>query len=384
MLSRSICTRSRRATRVWLPVAGAPILLAVVAVGLLAATDMSVADLYSVRTAADQFYLFHSVNPTATAIAAVTWLPALLAWLPWWLLRQTGWPDRHGRPASVDPFGMVQIRGRDITSRIVLFIAAVGLALPLAGLLIQISRAAAPQSTEIERLMVVAESLAAAPANFAVELRWTLTLSLATGVAAAVLAVFMVVGICRFPRYQSALHAAGLALWLIPGPLVGAAVAAAFSGPGQGRTFLATQTLVPTILACLPKALVAAYAILRVAVARIDVQTRNAASLDGGWWNRMLWVHSPLLVPSLAVSILIAGLIGGNDVAAQLPVLPPGVVTVGTRLFALLHSGARYQEATLTLIQSLLIAVTIGFAWSILRIRVNRPTGPAPAGDAVD
>ena len=38
-----------------------------------------------------------------------------------------------------------------------------------------------------------------------------------------------------------------------------------------------------------------------------------------------------------------------GDVPATLPVVPPGVTTVGTRLFGLLHSGARQQEAALAI-----------------------------------
>ena len=56
----------------------------------------------------------------------------------------------------------------------------------------------------------------------------------------------------------------------------------------------------------------------------------------------------------------------------MLPVLPAGVTTVGTRLFELLHSGARYQEATLA-IWYVASVVTIAMIW-IRHSRITRVT----------
>ncbi len=60
--------------------------------------------------------------------------------------------------------------------------------------------------------------------------------------------------------------------------------------------------------------------------------------------------------------MLAAAVVGSGDVPATLPVIPPGVTTVGTRLFGLLHSGARYQEASLA-IWYMLGVVIIGLIW---------------------
>ena len=52
-----------------------------------------------------------------------------------------------------------------------------------------------------------------------------------------------------------------------------------------------------------------------------------------------------------------------GDVAAMLPVIPAGVTTVGTRLFELLHSGARYQEASLAIwYVAAIVVFVLGFA----------------------
>ena len=366
--------------RVWLPVAGAPMFLAVVVIGLLAATDMTVADLYAVRTVADQFYLFHSVNPSVTAIASITLLPAALGWLPWWLLRRTRWPRGYGRagePAARDGSGAAGF------GSIAMLVAGGALfVLPTAGVVLQIDQSSPPGATWVDRAASVAAVVAAAPWTFAVELRWTLSLTLAIGITAFAPAAVLVILVDRHRRFTGGVHALGIACYLVPGPLVGAAVATAFSGADRTLTMLATQTLVPTILACLPKSIVVAYAVLAMAVARLDPATRQSARLDRGPAGRLASAHGPVLLPWIVASIGLAGWVGGNDVAAQLPVLPPGVVTVGTRLFALLHSGARYQEATLMLAQSLVLVLGGVIGWRVWRwgAIVPRPRGLTPFG----
>jgi iron(III) transport system permease protein len=63
-----------------------------------------------------------------------------------------------------------------------------------------------------------------------------------------------------------------------------------------------------------------------------------------------MWaIDLPILKRSLMTAFLATGVVASGDVPATLPVIPPGVSTVGTRLFGLLHSGARYQEAALAI-----------------------------------
>ena len=61
----------------------------------------------------------------------------------------------------------------------------------------------------------------------------------------------------------------------------------------------------------------------------------------------------------IVLAFMLAAVIASGDVPAMLPVMPAGVTTVGTRLFELLHSGARYQEASLA---SWYVAAVVLFA----------------------
>ncbi len=75
----------------------------------------------------------------------------------------------------------------------------------------------------------------------------------------------------------------------------------------------------------------------------------DAASLEMSWVKRMWAIDRPILSRNLATAFLATAMVASGDVPATLPVIPPGVTTVGTRLFGLLHSGARYQEAALAI-----------------------------------
>jgi iron(III) transport system permease protein len=129
--------------------------------------------------------------------------------------------------------------------------------------------------------------------------------------------------------------------------------------------FLATQTLVPTMLAIGLRSGLVAYVVLRVAYTQVDECVWQSSRLDGGRLWRFWSVEIPLLGKNILAAVLAAMIVSGGDVPAALPVLPPGVTTVGTRLFGLLHSGARYQEASLAFWY---VAVIIGIAVVALRL----------------
>jgi iron(III) transport system permease protein len=115
--------------------------------------------------------------------------------------------------------------------------------------------------------------------------------------------------------------------------------------------------------------------VLRVATTRLDPAIRAAAKIEcPGRWRRYWRIELPLILPALLVASGASGAVAVADVPATLPVLPPGVSTVGTRLFGLLHSGARSQEAALA-IGFLLIVLVLSVLFLTLE-KVIRPRHP--------
>ena len=120
-----------------------------------------------------------------------------------------------------------------------------------------------------------------------------------------------------------------------------------FSLPLPGLSVVYQQTLIPTVIALMFRAFPVNYWVISAGYQGIEQSVMDSGRLDFKRLSRMFWVDLPLLAHPMLFAALASAVVSSGDVPASLPVLPPGVVTVGTRLFALLHSGARNQEAAL-------------------------------------
>ncbi len=185
--------------------------------------------------------------------------------------------------------------------------------------------------------------------TFSAEYQWTAIIALLTGLLAVVIA-WPIAAIGRtHRRTERCIDLATIVMVAIPGPIVGLAVVSIFQTNVPGFRTLYQQTLLPTMLALLVRAGPVSYWVLRSGYRGIDTAVLESARLDCSWLRRMWSIDRPLLKTKLVAASLAAALMASGDVPATLPVIPPGVTTVGTRLFGLLHSGARYQEAALAI-----------------------------------
>ena len=100
--------------------------------------------------------------------------------------------------------------------------------------------------------------------------------------------------------------------------------------------------------------------------------------MDDSWIQRMWRVDLRLLTGPLVLASLAAAVVATGDVPVTLPVAPPGVTTVGTRLFGLLHSGARYQEAALAIwYLGAIVAIALVIAvWSFPGVSLRHGLSP--------
>lgn len=340
--------------RVQLPLASPWLISSLVATALLAATEMTVVDLYGFRTIADEFYLFHAVEPSSVSILMVCFLPlAFMAVLMTWLLvaRRKFVVTRNETLVSLDD---PELSGRALGLAALLAIIVMGLVVvvPIGGLAVKVGH-----DVEVQQGTLVAtwslektiQRLGNAPAVFAAEYRWTAMISLGTAILAVLLA-WPCAALARGNRRgERLLDALTIVMVLLPGPLVGLFVVRLFQVPLPGFSVLYQQSLVPTLLVLLVRAFPAAYWILRAGYRGLDDSWLDSARLDHSPLKRMWLVDCPLLKGHLWVAGLATAIVASGDVPAALPVLPPGVTTVGTRLFGLLHSGARYQEAALAI-----------------------------------
>lgn len=338
-----------------LPLAAPWWITALVATAMLAATEMTVVDLYGYRTLADEFYLLYAADPSIASVlrTCVVPLAVFAGGIVWWAVSARRPPiaglARSGLTIPIDPF---PIAWRIAAALIAVVLALVAVVTPLTGLLIKLGH----QVRVAEEQILVGWSASAAfsrlleaPRVFAEEYLWTIALSVSTAVVAAAIA-WPLASLSRTNRKRERwLDLGTVALAILPGPIVAMTVVNLFQWELPGFRVLYQQTIVPTVIALLARGIPVAYWILRAAYRGIDDTVFDSASLELSWTRRMWSIDFPMMRAGLLTALLCSAVVASGDVPATLPVIPPGMTTVGTRLFGLLHSGARYQEAALAL-----------------------------------
>jgi iron(III) transport system permease protein len=363
--------------RVQLPLARTWLVAGLFATAMLAATEMTVANLYGVRTLADEFYLIHATEPSIASVMSVLVLPAAIAIA--FLVVTLSWRAKRIESRAIEPAPFdsrpIGIRGSlwgRLASLVTLAYASLMFVFPFFGLVLKTGWRVIPATEPGQRVSVVwsleqmVQVLGSAPAEFSQEYQWTLLLAL--GVVA--LCVPLAWGLASVGRSRSSvsrfLDVVAVLMLLVPGPIVGLAVVRVFSLPVPTFATIYQATLIPTILALSVRGFPVAYWIMRAAYHGVDTSVLDTARLDLGWWQRLWRIDLVLLRRPLLLAGVGAAMVASGDVPVTLPVVPPGVSTVGTRLFSLLHSGARYQESALAfwyVITLVIVGLTLGIGW---------------------
>ena len=341
--------------RVRLPIAKPWWISALVATAMLAATEMTVVDLYGYRTVADEFYLLYAADPSIGSVLMTCAVPLGLVCsvLVWWSI------SRQRITASPSPREQTHRRGDPPPAawRLVAWFAAAAVALtmvivPMLGLVVKVGHEVVVQD---ERVLAswsaraCLDRILQAPIMFADEYRWTAVIAIATASAALMIAWPLTSLARSHPRWGRSLDIGTIAMVIIPGPIVAMTVVSIFQWDVPGFRLLYQQSIVPTVLALLARGIPVTYWVLRAAYRGVAQSVLDSAELEMSWLKRMWSIDRPILKRNLGTAFLATAIVASGDVAATLPVIPPGVTTVGTRLFGLLHSRARYQEAALAI-----------------------------------
>ena len=376
--------------RIALPMAMPAIAAGALWVALLAATEMTVADLYGVRTLADEVYLRYAMDPEPVPILLSCLTPAIVALPLAWLIAARAVPGLVWRGSAVtgggaagmpsaDPFGLAdgdRASSDSLLIRSAAWLVVAGLlvlvvGVPAGGLLIKAGWVGGASGNggafgwSPQRAL---RTVGQAAVQFAPEYRWTAALAVATALPALVIGWVAAAWADGSLRRTSAALAVAVLMVLVPGPVMAIGVIGLFHGHDWGLGWLYERTIVPTVVALLPRAVPAAYLVMRAGYRLQDATAGQAAAVDGaGPLQRFWWIDAPRLIGAALVASGAAALVATADVPATLVVMPPGVSTVGTRLFGLLHSGVRYQEAGLAIWMLLAwigMAAAIGLLWT--------------------
>lgn len=369
------------ANQVWwklcLPIARHWWLTSLLATAMMSATEMTVADLYGFRTLADEFYLLYAANPSLLSVIQTCVLPlvVLIGGSLWWVT------SRQRRIALVSvaldanlPITKAStlnantgFTGVSRATALVVITSLTSLAslVPLMSMLLKLGQHIIIQDGQLLTdwsLLLVLERLFEAPVIFFDEYFWTIVISCFTGTAALMIAWPMASLGRSWTRLRHHVDFATLGIAIVPGPIVAMAVIQFFQLPLPGFSTLYERTIFPTGIALMARAVPIAYWVLRTGYMAVPQQQIDSLKLEMSWIRRMICVDRYLLRRSIVQAWLISMLFASGDVPASLPVLPPGMTTVGSRLFGLLHSGARFQEAALAfwyLLGSAVIAIIL-------------------------
>ncbi|MCA9178629.1 MAG: iron ABC transporter permease [Planctomycetales bacterium] len=325
-----------------LPNSGGAILAATLWIVATVSTEMTISDLFQIRTYAEELYTGFALEPSGAAVLGAV-LPGALALgglalaIALAIQAHTAqWQDRQtslGSPRLLPcPWWAACLAPA---------IFAICYLLPVASLIWQAGVRRSGWS-----LAAASHQIATSFSLFHRELFWSVTIAALAATLSLLLATPLAIAATRRGRGRVAalsITAVGLAT---PGPLCALAVLWLLNRPGLA--LLNDRTVAAPVLAitlrCLPWALL----ILWHAFQTLPSTWIEAARVDGAGRLRAalrLWV--PLRRESLGIAWLVCAALAIGDLAASILVMPPAVETAAIRLFGLIHAGVREQEAGL-------------------------------------
>lgn len=361
--------------RVVLPRCQAGMAVAAAWVAVSVASEMTVSDMYRVRTFAEALYTDFALDEEYVSIATRLG-PGIgvLAGLVLGLLALA----RSWRPFSSATLRRRSVRvvwgGYGVTVALGSLVALL-LLVPWGGLLVKLGGVA----TRVDgrwlkqwSLTHAMEVLAATPRDFAAELGWTAGLAALAATLCFLVSTPLGWWIRRSDRGTFVVFAASAVLATVPGPYIAVLVMAArVHWGGEWLEALAERSLF------LPAAVLGMRAIpLGVALSwrawrTIPQAVLDAATLDGlSAMRQLVQVAMRLRLRSLAAIWLVAWVQAAGDVAATILLIPTRVSTVSIRTFQLAHAGVDDRLAGLCLLATIVFGGLAGCVfWMVGRER---------------
>ncbi|MCL4202480.1 MAG: ABC transporter permease subunit [Pirellulaceae bacterium] len=332
--------------------------LAVAALWVLLGTaaEMTVTDLYRVRTYAEVLYtgfalgddLSDSAMRVLPGMVAVTWLVVIGFVVAASLAPSFRTPPR---PPWIFRLGRWRWLMVIAQSGVLLLLIAV----PLGNLVYKAGVTVQIDDGQRQRLWTIAalwETVAAVPWRYGEEFGWTAVLGAVTATAAVALGLPLA-WLARRGGWRSvpavAIAATGLA---IPGPLIGLSIIWLLDRPfPPGLIWLYDRTLFAPVLAMLVRTLPITILFGWHVLSSIASDVLDAAACDGaGTWRQFWWIAVPPRIASLLAVWLVAFAVATGDLACSILVVPAGVTTIPIRVFGLLHAGVDDQVAGICLV----------------------------------
>ena len=357
--------------RVTWPAAGSSIALAALWTALWVFGEMTVTDLFAVRTLAEELYADVAIGEVDGPPLGRT-LPVLMALVGaslWWLALRRLPEPRHVQEPSQRAFPLGRLA--PLIGLFMLVSLAVLVVFPVASLAAKAGIVVTPTDVGITRswsLVKCATLVASSPLGYAREIGASAALVGCVVLVTLPLALVMTV-CCREERRSSQLMLLALAcLAALPGPVVGLLTIELVNQPRlPWLVWLYDHTLLAPTLALTTRAVPWATWILMARRATIPRALDERLRLQGATTlERWRWLFWPELRGAVGLATLLVAWIVWSDLAASVLVVPPGVETLTIRTFGLLHYGAEDQLAGIALAEIVVFTASAaaGRRWS--------------------
>lgn len=352
---------------------------------LTTATEMTITDLYQIRTYAEEVYQQLAINmhpewamENAAATAALLALlfaaasTVVTTWLP-----ARSLDERRG------PYCFHLGPYRFAAGLVLALVVGVVFVMPIASLVVQAGMQVVPVEggvarswslfkaarVTVETLVRVDLSGQLTTGRFAGEIVRSGVVALLAAAGAVTLGgviLWWAAGRRSRAWIVPALIVVGLAM---PAPLVGLAVIGLLNRPEiPGLAMLYDRSIAPVLLVQMWRSLPLAMLVLWPALRTISPATCELAALDGyGRWQTFFAILVPLRIRAFVVAWLVAAVAAYSELGATILVVPPGFEMVSVRVFNLLHYGVDDLVAGLYLTLLLGIGGVAAATWRLLR-----------------
>ena len=348
-------------------------------VAVATAGEMTVTDLFLIRTYAEEIYTQFALGDT---LETATWnlIPSAVA-IAWvivggLLLTSRLVPlDRHTSQRAARNF---RLGGWRIPATALVW-AIVGLLflIPAASLVIKAGRIVTRSTEGLVRGWSAEQCLTmtlGSPLRFPREFGWTLVIGAVAATAALVVGLALAWS-ARRGGWRAAPAWLTIAICLaLPGPLVGLALIELLDSPAvPWLAWLYDHSILAIAIVQTIRALPLATLVLWYALRTISPELLTSATLDGaGPLARFFRIALPQRGGALAAAWLVALAMASGELAGSILVVPPGVVTLPIQIFGLIHFGVDDQVAGVSLFIFGLFLATAAIVALLARFSAGR------------
>lgn len=342
-------------------------------VAISVAGEMTITNLFQVRTFAEELYTQLSLGesgdmPRLTGSAA-WWYTAALALAAMFVIGQLTTTAVRPRRGAIE----FTLRNPGVAGTVVALLLFVLVGVPLASLVskagLLVETGADGQRVRSWSLIKLISMIAASPVRFRREFWWSAVLASASATATVIAAFWLAWASRRRRALRTTMVALAALAFALPGPVIGLALIAILNRPGwPALAWLYDQSIFAPWLALVIRELPLATLIALHAVAGVPARLVELATVEGATTFELLrHVVRPHVWRTLLAAWLAAFCLGLGDLSATILVLPPGVDTIALRLFERLHFGAEDQVAAVSLALVAMFALGAGGACLLLR-----------------